>query len=47
MNLGPMILSTRFKEAVKTALAMVIAFGVALAMDRESAPLASIRRAET
>ena len=32
MNLGPMILSTRFKEAVKTALAMVIAFGIALAM---------------
>ena len=42
-----MILSTRFNEAVKTVLAMVIAFDIALAMDREGAPLASTRRTET
>ena len=28
-----MVLSVRFKEAIKTALAMAIAIGIALAMD--------------
>ena len=30
-----MTLSTRFKEAFKTALAMVLAYGIALSMDWE------------